>query len=198
MFKEPLNTVNLLAVLVVMLTDSRRADPPRPLTNSPDDALRNLYAQHGAALLAYAERFTADRGRAEDIVQETFLRAWRHLPRLMADDRPIRPWLLRVARRLLIDAARAARVRPQIFNDDGAEPVIDGGYDRLLDQTVLIDAVRRLSPAHQQIVIETFFVGTPMHVTAARLGMPSGTARSRLHYALGYLRRQLDTSGAAA
>jgi RNA polymerase sigma-70 factor (ECF subfamily) len=180
-----------------MLTDSRRADPPRPLTNSPDDALRDLYAQHGAALLAYAERFTADRGRAEDIVQETFLRAWRHLPRLMADDRPIRPWLLRVARRLLIDAARAARVRPQIFDDD-AEPVIDGGYDRMLDQTVLIDAVRQLSPAHQQIVIETFFVGTPMHLTAARLGMPSGTARSRLHYALGYLRRQLDTRGAAA
>ena len=197
--QSPLNAVNLLAVLVVMLTDPRRAEPPRPLSNSADDTLRDLYAHHGAALLAYAERFTADRGRAEDIVQETFLRAWRHLPRLMADDRPVRPWLLRVARRLLIDAARAARARPQVSDDDtGAEPVIDGGYDRLLDQTLLIDAVRRLSPAHQQIVIETFFMGTPMHLTAARLGMPAGTARSRLHYALGYLRRQLDARSAAA
>jgi RNA polymerase sigma-70 factor (ECF subfamily) len=168
-------------------------------SNPTDDALRGLYVEHGAALLAYAERFTADRGRAEDIVQETFLRAWRHLPRLMADERPIRPWLLRVARRLLIDATRAAHARPQISDDDvSAEPMVDGGFDRLLDQNVLLDAMRHLSPAHRQIVIETFFVGTPMHLTAARLGMPAGTARSRLHYALGCLRQQLDTCRAVA
>jgi RNA polymerase sigma-70 factor, ECF subfamily len=60
-----------------MLSDSRRADPTDHITNNADDALRALYAEHGQALLAYAERFTADRGRAEDVVQETFLRARR-------------------------------------------------------------------------------------------------------------------------
>jgi RNA polymerase sigma-70 factor (ECF subfamily) len=115
---------------------------------SPDDALRTLYAQHRHAVLAYAEGFTQDRGQAEDIVQETFLRAWRHLPRLLADDRPV-------------------------------------------------DALGQLSERHRQIVVETFYADSPMHVTAARLGVPAGTARSRLHYALDHLRRQLDPGSAA-
>ncbi len=142
------------------------------------------------------ERFTNDRGRAEDIVQETFLRAWRHLPKLVADDRPARPWLLRVARRLLIDAARAAAIRPTVPADDRhSEPAVGGGMDEFVDHAVLADALRRLSPAHREIVVETFYLGTPTHQTAARLGVPAGTARSRLHYALNQLRRQLEADG---
>jgi RNA polymerase sigma-70 factor (ECF subfamily) len=165
---------------------------------SPDDALRTLYAQHRHAVLAYAEGFTQDRGQAEDIVQETFLRAWRHLPRLLADDRPVRPWLLQVARRLLIDAARAARARPVLAEQSpDADPAVDGGLEHLVDQTVLVDALGQLSERHRQIVVETFYADSPMHVTAARLGVPAGTARSRLHYALDHLRRQLDPGSAA-
>jgi RNA polymerase sigma-70 factor (ECF subfamily) len=185
-----------------MLTESRRADPPDHITKNADDALRALYAQHGQALLAYAERFTADRGRAEDIVQETFLRAWRQLPGLLDHESPVRACLLRVARLLLIDAARAARARPTLAQDsrsaEPAEPADDGGLNQLLDQTILVDAMQQLSAAHQQIVIETFFLGTPMHLTAARLGVPAGTARSRLHYALNQLRRQLESGCIAA
>jgi len=165
---------------------------------SPDDALRTLYAQHRHAVLAYAEGFTQDRGQAEDIVQETFLRAWRHLPRLLADDRPVRPWLLQVARRLLIDAARAACARPVLAEQSpDADPAVDGGLEHLVDQTVLVDALGQLSERHRQIVVETFYADSPMHVTAARLGVPAGTARSRLHYALDHLRRQLDPGSAA-
>jgi len=182
-----------------MLTEPRRADPPDRCRSDTDEALRVLYAQHGQALLAYAERFTGDRGRAEDIVQETFVRAWGHLPGLLEDERPVRAWLLRVARRLLIDAARAARARPTLAADSrSTEPADDGGLNQLLDRTILIDAMQRLSPAHQQIVIETFFLGKPMNLTAARLGMPAGTARSRLHYALSQLRRQLESASLAA
>ena len=194
-----------------MLTKPRRADPPDHIASdtagstasdvrdNADAALRALYAQHGQSLLVYAERFTADRGRAEDIVQETFLRAWRQLPGLLDDERPVRAWLLRVTRRLLIDAARAARARPALAdNSQPTEPADDGGLNQLLDQTILLDAMQQLSPAHQQIVIETFFLGTPMHLTAERLGVPAGTARSRLHYALSQLRRQLDQGCRAA
>jgi RNA polymerase sigma-70 factor (ECF subfamily) len=185
-----------------MLTDSRRGAPPHQAVPLPDgdvlehadDTLRSLYAQHERALLAYAQRFTNDRGQAEDVVQETFVRAWRHLPALLEDGRPLRPWLLRVARRLLIDAARAARTRPLLSQDEHpVDPAVDGGLDQFLDQALLADAIRQLSPQHQHIVIETFFRGTPTHLTAARLGVPAGTARSRLHYALSQLRRHLDT-----
>jgi RNA polymerase sigma-70 factor (ECF subfamily) len=187
------------AILHAPLTNIAAPSPMRCASDDAEDTLRALYAEHGPALLAYAEGFTRDRGRAEDIVQETFLRAWRHLPRLLADDRPVRPWLLLVARRLLIDAARAARARPLPAEEDqAAGPAVDGGLEQLLDQTVLVEALRRLSPAHRQIVIEAFILETPMHLTAVRLGVPAGTARSRLHYALAQLRRQLDPCCTAA
>jgi RNA polymerase sigma-70 factor, ECF subfamily len=193
-----LNVSHLLDVLVVMLTNEA-SDTGTPTSADRDDVLRTLYAEHSRAVFSYAVHFTADRGQAEDVVQETFLRAWRQLPGLIEDDRPVRAWLLRVARRLLIDAARAAGARPGLAaGDRSVEPAVDGGLDHLLDQSMIVDALRRLSPAHQQIVIETFFVGRPMHLTAARLGVPAGTARSRLHYALGQMRRQLESSVSAA
>jgi RNA polymerase sigma-70 factor (ECF subfamily) len=158
-----------------------------------DDALKTLYADHGRALLAYAERFTNDRGRAEDVVQETFLRAWRRLPGLLEDDRSVRAWLFLVTRRLLVDSARAASTRPALADEEPTfEGIVDGGFDRLLDHTILVEAMQRLSEPHQQILVETFFAGHPVHVAAARLGVPPGTARSRLHYAISQLRRQLD------
>jgi len=166
-----------------------------PVAHGTEETLRFLYAEHGRALLAYAERFTGDRGRAEDVVQETFLRAWRQLPGLLEDQRPVRAWLLRVSRRLLVDAARAARARPPLGPaDPSREPTVDDGVERVLDHAVLTDALRRLSPAHRHIVIETYLLGTPINSTAARLGVPAGTARSRLHYALAQLRGQLTTA----
>lgn len=183
----------------IPITNSATSSPTRRASYDAEDALRILYAQHGHAVLAYARGFTGDRGRAEDITQETFVRAWRHLPGLLDDERPVRAWLLRVARRLLIDAARAAHTRPPLTEENqSAGLAVDGGLDQLLDQTVLVDALRRLSPAQRHIVVETFFFGTPIHLTAARLGVPAGTARSRLHYALAQLRRQLDPGCIAA
>jgi hypothetical protein len=67
-------------------------------------------------------------------------------------------------------------------------------HGQLLDQTILLEAMQRLSPAHLQIVVETFFLGIPM----AQLGMPAGTARSRLRYALSQLRRQLNADSGHA
>jgi hypothetical protein len=120
------------------ITSDAAVTPARDGRDDADDALRAIYAEHGQALLGYAERFTADRGRAEDIVQETFLRAWRHLPGLLYDARPVRASLLQVTRRLLIDAARAARARPMLTQrDPSTEPVVDGGLDQLLDRSML-------------------------------------------------------------
>jgi len=85
---------------------------PDGLGGDPDAVIRQLYSVHARALHDYVARFCPDRATADDIVQETFIRAWRHLPRLSADGRPIRPWLFRVARNLLTDANRAERARP--------------------------------------------------------------------------------------
>ena len=173
-------------------------DTRRTADADDDAATRQLYGHHASALRGYVTRYCADRATADDIVQETFIRAWRHLPRLSADDRPVRPWLFRVARNLLIDADRAARVRQAVT---GSPPAEDGhpddGLDQVLDRELVSAALQRLSPAHRAVLVETFYRDASLAGTARALGIPPGTARSRLHYALQALRRQLDTASGA-
>jgi RNA polymerase sigma-70 factor (ECF subfamily) len=159
---------------------------------SSEAALRALYRDHAVALLAYAEWFAGDRPSAEDAVQETFLRAWRHLPRLLADGRPVRPWLRHVLRHVLIDAARTARAHPISLHEDvPVEHVVEGGYESLLDRGVLAVVLRDLSPAHREVLVEVYYRDATAERVAARLGVPAGTVRSRLYYALRAVRDRL-------
>jgi len=163
-----------------------------------DAAVRQLYARHAGALHRYVARYCPDRASADDIVQETFIRAWRHLPQLSAEGRPVRPWLLRVARNLLIDADRAARSRPTTVQAEPAEEGSDDtGLKQVLDRQLVADALRQLSPAHRAVLVEVFYGGDTLTRAARHLGIPHGTARSRLHYALQALRGQLDAHEAA-
>jgi RNA polymerase sigma-70 factor, ECF subfamily len=169
------------------------------LPGDPDAAIRQLYAQHARALHGYVGRFCPDQASADDIVQETFIRAWRHLPQLRAGDRSVRPWLYRVARNLLIDANRAAQARPVTVPEEPAGEIgTDSGLDEVLDRQLVSAALRHLSPAHQSVLVETFYRGGTMATVARELGIPHGTARSRLHYALDALRRHLEEHDAIA
>ena len=169
-------------------------DPHRDeLDGDPDAAIREMYAHHAKALRGYVQLFCPDQASADDIVQETFIRAWRHLPRLSAGDRPVRPWLFRVARNLLIDANRAARARPITVQEQAAgEHGTDSGLEEILDRQLISDALQHLSPAHRAVLVETFYRGGTLATVACELGIPHGTARSRLHYALDALRKQLQ------
>ena len=132
-------------------------------------------------------------------MQETFIRAWRHLPQLTADDRPVWPWLLRVARNLVIDADRAARARPMTVQaPPGEDARYDPRLDQVLDRELVSAALQRLSPAHRSVLVEAFYHGGSLAAVARQLGIPHGTARSRLHYALYELRRQLQEQDAVA
>jgi RNA polymerase sigma-70 factor, ECF subfamily len=171
------------------ITDAHRDG----LGGDPDAVIRELYSPYAKALHGYVEQFCPDRASADDIVQETFIRAWRHLPQLSADDRPVRPWLFRVARNLLTDANRAARARPvTVPGEAAAEAGTDSGVEEILDRQLVSAALQHLSPAHQIVLVETFYRGGTMAAVARELGIPHGTARSRLHYALEALRRQLQ------
>src|ERR1700744_129710 len=162
-----------------------------------DAVIRELYSLHAKALHGYVGRFCLDRASADDIVQETFIRAWRHLPQLSADERPVRPWLFRVARNLLIDANRAAQARPKTVQEQAAGEVgTDSGVEEILDRQLVSAALQHLSPAHQTVLVETFYRGGTVATVARELGIPHGTARSRLHYALDALRKQLQQNGA--
>src|ERR1700761_3439198 len=185
------NATFLLSVLVDMAPYTQA--PGGELPGDPDAAIRQLYSQYRKALHGYVERFCPDQASADDIVQETFIRAWRHLPQLSADDRPVRPWLYRVARNLLTDANRAARSRPMTVQEQAAGEVgTDSGVEEILDRQLVSDALKHLSPAHRAVLVETFYRGGTLATVACELGIPHGTARSRLHYALDALRKQLQ------
>lgn len=186
-----MNRTVLLSVIVDVSDDG---DAPRnDVLDDADDALRQLYSQHAKALHSFVWRFCPDRAGADDIVQETFIRAWQHLPQLRADSRPIRPWLFRVARNLLTDADRAAQSRPVTVPASAADdPADDSGLGQVLDRQLVCAALQHLSPAHRTVLVETFYRGGSTATVARQLGIPDGTARSRLHYALHALRRQLQ------
>ena len=112
-------------------------------------------------LLAYALRLTdGDRNRAEDIVQETLLRAWRNLDRLDEAAGPVRPWLFTVAQHLAIDAHRARRARPPEVGEAALAHVpeldqVEGALDRI----IIADALNSLSQEHRRVIIETYYRG---------------------------------------
>uniref|UniRef100_UPI001F22BDF7 sigma-70 family RNA polymerase sigma factor n=1 Tax=Actinomadura craniellae TaxID=2231787 RepID=UPI001F22BDF7 len=157
--------------------------------------MRALYAEHGGALLGYALRLTGgDRQHAEDVVQETLLRAWRN-PQALAG-RPVRPWLFTVARNLVVDAHRARQARPPETGDDALAvlPVGDD-IDRALESWTVAEALADLSGPHRAVLVETFYRGRSVAEAAQALGIPPGTVKSRTYYALRALKLALEERG---
>jgi RNA polymerase sigma-70 factor, ECF subfamily len=74
----------------------------------------------------------------------------------------------------------------------------DSGLDQILDRQLVADALQHLSPAHRTMLVETFYHDRALAVVARQLGIPPGTARSRLHYALHALRKQIQEREAVA
>ena len=164
---------------------------------SDEDLMRALYNEHAGPLLRYAMHLmSGDRQRAEDIVQETLLRAWQH-PEAIAD-RPARPWLFAVARNLAIDAYRAKRARPHEVGEAALE-VLPGSddADRALESWAVADALRELRPEHRNVLLETYYRGKSVAEAASALGIPAGTVKSRTFYALRALRLALEERGLA-
>lgn len=154
-----------------------------------------LYSEHAGALLSYVQRLVhGDRQLAEDIVQEAMLRAWKQGDRLPVDAQ--RPWLFTTARRLVIDAYRARVARPfEASADSLATVVADDGLDSVLDAVLLADALHALSAEHRAVLLDCYYRGNTAAQIAATRSLPSGTVRSRIHYALRALRLALQERG---
>jgi RNA polymerase sigma-70 factor, ECF subfamily len=169
---------------------------------SPSDAealFRDLYAEHGPALLRLTTAFTGDRGRAEDLVQETMLRAWTHRDNSDFQHRSPRGWLMTTARRLAIDAHRARRARPQETELTEDFECADGQpADASVDEAGVRAALVALPSSQRQVLAEIYYRDQSVAETARLLQIPPGTVRSRTFYGVRALRRALAADDAAA
>jgi RNA polymerase sigma-70 factor (ECF subfamily) len=160
--------------------------------------LRALYSSHARPLLVYVQRLVrGDRELAEDIVQETLLRAWQHAGDLAVEQ--ARPWLYTVARHLTIDAERSRQARPVETRTEPAErSATQDDLDAALDACLLADVLDALTPPHREVIVEGFYHGYSTREIAARLNIPDGTVRSRMFYALRALRLALLERGVSS
>lgn len=173
----------------------------RPVTDGDDELIvAELYRRYHRPLLAFVGRMTAgDRQLAEDVVQETMIRAWRNLDRLDADAESLMPWLATVARRVLLDHRRYRDSRPPEAGDAPLEhlPVPDE-TNQLLRSVILADALEELSEAHREALNETILADRTVNEAAEKLGIPVGTVKSRMYYAVRALRAVLHEKGVTA
>ncbi|MEP7091315.1 MAG: sigma-70 family RNA polymerase sigma factor [Nocardioidaceae bacterium] len=169
------------------------------MTDSEAALMQHLHDEHAAALWGHCLRLTGrDRGRAEDLVQETLLRAWRHRS-VLDNPRPaVRAWLFTVARNIMIDEWRTRRAQCELPVAEVPERDTDDRTDQLLQSWVVAEAITKLSPDHRAVLLECYFRGRPVAEAAERLGVPEGTVKSRTHYALRALRLALEEMGVSA
>ena len=162
-----------------------------------EQLMRTACEHHADALWSFCLRLTrGDAGRAEDIAQETLLRAWKHPAVLGREPDGVRAWLFTVARNVAIDGWRARSVRPEDSTDPGdMEVVAPDRTDDLLQQWLVVDALRSLTPDHRAAIVECYYGGRTVAEAAERLDVPPGTVKSRLHYGMRALRLALEERG---
>ncbi|GIF33342.1 sigma-70 family RNA polymerase sigma factor [Actinoplanes utahensis] len=157
-----------------------------------------LVPQSTPGLRRYVRRLLpGDPDRADDIVQETLLRAWRNLT-VVAGARSPEAWLSRVARNVAIDWARRHAARPTEVDEDVTATVWEPGeyaYEAVLDRAVLFGALRTLSPLHREALLRVHYQDRTHTEVAGTLGVPPGTVKSRAHYATRELQRILGEQG---
>ena len=160
------------------------------------DAFAILAARSIDRLYRIAERILRDPEAARDATQQALLEAWRDLPSLRDPDR-WDAWTYRlVVRASYREAGHAYRLggRVHLLVEDGATP---DAASAIADRDEVEHAFRALGPGHRAVVVLHHYEGLPLTEVAAALGIPAGTARSRLHNAMRRLRAALEADDPA-
>lgn len=166
-------------------------------TDAPFDAakrMEQLYAGHSAELMRFLLGFSrGDRQAAEDMLQETMLRTWTHIRSVPLETANARRWMFKVARHITIDVARVRRVRPVEVSLVASEriSVTEDHADGTLAARAMVDAFAGLRTEQRVVLTELHFQGRSVADIAQRLGVPTGTVKSRAYYGMHSIRAAL-------
>jgi len=170
-------------------------EPMKLIKSNHDDLLLALNRAHGQALFSYVSRLTGDKALAQDIVQESLLKAWKHSSILEQDNDSTRAWLFTVARNLVIDDRRSARFRRESATDFLPDFPSEDETNAILDAWVISDVLSLLSAPHRRAVVGVYYLGNSVAEIAMQEDVPVGTIKSRLHYALAAIKLSLQERG---
>jgi RNA polymerase sigma-70 factor, ECF subfamily len=161
--------------------------------------LEELYRLYSARLYGLGLRLLGDRGMAEELVQETFLRLWRSAKRFDPDRGTVRTFVFTIARRVAVDLMRRPASRPLATGDPDQSAVLDDeAFDALLLRLDVRDALAAMSPKHREVLELVLDEDLGHAQIAGRLGIPVGTVKTRVFYGLRALRLELEERGILA
>ncbi len=175
---------------------------PKPdsdrLPADPAEAVERLMATHGADVLRTAFFYLGDRGRAEDVSQEVFVRAFRGWSRFRGES-AVKTWLVRITLNLCRD-----RMRGRAAHETPADPValdraspLDLEAEALarLERTAILKEVLALPWPYQEVIYLYYYLDLDVRETARAMDVPEGTVRTRLHRARALLKDRLEKEG---
>ncbi|RIV31603.1 sigma-70 family RNA polymerase sigma factor [Micromonospora radicis] len=175
-----------------------RCGADRSESDSSEERLRRFVGALSGPLMAYLLRLTlGEHHLAEDLLQETFLRAWRRIDDLPADPAAARPWLFTVARRAAIDLLRSRQSRPKEVEliELGIAALVPDIAEQVVDVQTIRTALPKLTPMHRQMIFEVYYRDREPGDIARQLDIPEGTVKSRTFYAVRRLGMAVDGTG---
>ena len=173
----------------------------RMASGDHEDAVVELYARYGRRLYGLGHKLLGDATLAEELVQETFVRAWRSAARYDPGQASAQNWLLMIARRVAVDLHRRAAARPQaVARAEGDPDPLDAipaedELERTMSGLEVREAMAALSPAHREVLELGYDEQLTQREIAERLGVPLGTVKTRTFHALRALRVVLEERG---
>lgn len=165
------------------------------LREQPAAGMALLYDRYGRLVFSMALRIVHDRGAAEEITQDVFMRCWRSLERYQPSQGSLVSWLLSITHNRAIDELRSRRGKDtrREVSDDALQPhsLIDPGYDEVLLRSEVRQALDVLPPAQREVVELVFWNSLTRREVAERLQLPLGTVHTRLRLGMDKLREAL-------
>jgi len=157
-----------------------------------EEAFGALIERYGGTFHAVARRILGDTVLAEDATQQAMLAAWRYLPQIREPDH-FEAWAYRLVVNVCRnEARRERRHRATLRLLPSDHPTVADPGNRVANRELLEHAFRRLSVEHRTVVVLVHYAGMTPAEAARAMGTPTGTARSRLHYALQQMRAALE------